>query len=84
MYSIYAGTDNCVEYDRCNNMKSMYNKYVFYSIIPSSDNINLDTYYDGRYIEITFNDKYKTIELLDNNYISVEVKKCILGTNFYC
>lgn len=28
---------------------------------------------------------YKYLEsLLDNNYISDEVKKCILGTNFYC
>ena len=52
-------------------MKSIYNKYVFYSIIPSSDNINLDTYYDGRYIEITFNSKCKTIELdiqIDDKY----------------
>ena len=71
LYSIYAKTDNCVEYDYCNNMKSIYNKYVFYSIIPSSDSINLDTYYDGRYIEITFNDKCKTIELdiqIDDKY----------------
>lgn len=63
LYSINSETANCVVYDYYNNMKSYYNKYVFDSIIYSSDNISLDTYYEERCIEIGFNCIDNTIEL---------------------
>ena len=42
---------------------SFIKRYVFSSIIYSSDNVHLDTYYDQCYIEIDFNDVNSTIEL---------------------
>lgn len=45
------------------NSNSFIKRYVFSSIIYSSDNVHLDTYYDQCYIEIDFNDVNSTIEL---------------------
>lgn len=70
LYNIYMKTNKYPMYDIYSH-KTIYNKYVFNSIISDSDNVHLDTYYDQHYIEIGFNDIDKTIELniqIDDRY----------------